>query len=290
MQTLSEIKALLAQHGLTPRKRFGQNFLHDQNQLRRLVDAAAITPGDVVLEVGPGTGTLTEALMDAGATVVACEIDRDLAGMLQARLGGLFTLVGGDVLDRGRALSRDVLAALTASDSHEFKLVANLPYQIASPLVATILLQHGPGVATSRPAGPTVCTGLFITIQREVADRLLAPAGGRQYGPLSVIVQTFATVERIALLSPSCFWPAPEVTSAMVAIKPIDRSDMTIANRESFGSFVTQVFTRRRKQLGAILGRDRPADFWPPGVAPVQRPETLSPDQFLTLWHRTRQP
>ena len=132
MQTLSEIRALLDSRGLRPRKRFGQNFLHDKNQLRRLVDASGVGEGDVVLEVGPGTGTLTEALLERGARVIASEIDEDLAGISEERLGDRVTLVRGDCLGGRRTLAPAIVAAI---DGRSFTLVANLPYQAASPLM-----------------------------------------------------------------------------------------------------------------------------------------------------------
>jgi 16S rRNA (adenine1518-N6/adenine1519-N6)-dimethyltransferase len=268
LQTLSEIRALLAERGLRPRRRFGQNFLHDKNQLRRLVDASGACAGDLVLEVGPGTGTLTEALVDAGAEVIASEIDNDLASIIEERLGERVTLVRGDCLARGRSLAPAIVEALGA---RPFRLVANLPYQVASPLMITLLLDH--------PA----CTGQFVTIQKEVADRLLAPPGTKAYGPLGIIAQVLGTIEPIAVLPPSCFWPAPAVTSAMVAIRP--RPQGAVEHPHELARFITMLFGRRRKQLGAILGRDL---AWPSGVTAELRPEALSPEQLVALWAEAR--
>jgi len=264
MQSLSEIRALLAERGLRPRKRFGQNFLHDKNLLRKLVEAVAVAPGDLVLEVGPGTGTLTEALLEAGAEVVVSEIDEDLADLIEDRLADRVTLIRGDCLPRQRKLAEAIVAAL---GDRPFRLVANLPYQIASPLMVA-LLQDMPG-----------CLGQYVTIQNEVADRLLAPPGGKTYGPLGIIVQAFANVSRLAKLPASCFWPAPQVTSAMVSIVP--RVDHGIEDPHAFARFVTGLFGKRRKQLGTTFGRDR---VWPEGVTADQRPETLTIDQVVSLW------
>jgi 16S rRNA (adenine1518-N6/adenine1519-N6)-dimethyltransferase len=267
MQSLSEIRGLLDERGLRPRKRFGQNFLHDKNQLRKLVAAASLAPGDVVLEVGPGTGTLTEALLEQGAEVVACEIDRDLADLLRDRLGDRITLIEGDVLERGRRLSAKVVGALGA---RPFRLVANLPYQVASPLLAALLLEH------------RACIGQVVTIQAEVADRLLAAPRTKAYGPLGIIVQAFAAVERVGTVPPTCFWPAPQVTSAMVAIRPTfpDRPDDPAA----FARFVTGLFSRRRKQLRSTFGD---VD-WPAGVEPAMRPEALTIEQLVALFEIVR--
>ena len=264
MQSISEIRELLRERGLRPKRRLGQNFLHDKNQLAKLVAAAGVAPGDGVVEVGPGTGTLTETLVDAGADVIACEIDADLAQLVRDRLGTRVTLIEGDCLQKGRRLSAPVTAALRG---RPFTLVANLPYQVASPLMVTLLLEH---------AG---CRGQYVTIQREVAERLLAGPGTKAYGPLGVIVQSLATVERIATLKPTSFWPQPAVTSAMIAIHPDPGHHLD--DPSAFARFVSTLFGKRRKQLGTIFGRDR---AWPDDIAPDQRPETLDIDRLVALW------
>ena len=276
MQTISEIRTLLAERGLRPKKRFGQNFLHDKNQLGKLIDAAEIAPGELVLEVGPGTGTLTEALLEAGAEVICCELDRDLAQLIEDRLGERITLIRGDCLDRGRTLAPAVVDAI---DARPFKLVANLPYQAASPLMSALLLEH-----------PN-CTGQFITIQKEVAQRLLAAPGGKDYGPLGIIIQALGEVNRIATVKPASFWPQPKVTSAMISILPSppgrgaggegSSSFASIDDRRTFARFITDLFSKRRKQLGSIFGRDRQ---WPEGVQAQMRPEALTIEQLIRLW------
>lgn len=294
MQTLAEIRRLLAARGLSPRHRFGQNFLHDPRLVQRLVQAAEIVPGEVILEVGPGTGTLTEALLDAGAVVIASEIDRDLCGLISdrmvERLGDAapdrFTLVAGDCLAAGRALAPAIVEALRG---RAFRLVANLPYAIASPLIATLVLHHAS------------CHGLFVTVQREVAERLTAAPGSRAAGTLGILVQTFAEVRRLCTLPPGAFWPPPKVESAMVAIRP-DRAAACVDDPESYARFVAGLFSQRRKTLGRILrdrmpgqasdGADRNRDDaetpWPAGIRPGQRPEELSPQAFVALWRTMR--
>lgn len=268
MQTLSEIRALLESRGLRPKHRFGQNFLHDKNQLARLVRAAEVSPGDVALEVGPGTGTLTETLLDAGAEVIACEIDRDLAALLRDRLGERITLIEGDCLDGKHALNPAILEAI---GGRAFKLIANLPYQAASPLMMNL--------AVDVPH----CRGQFITIQKEVADRLLASPGSKQYGPLGIVLQVTSTLERIATLSPGCFWPAPQVTSAMIAIRP--RETPLVQDVRAFSAFISRLFQQRRKQLGATL---REVRAFPDQIDPTSRPEQLSIDQLIALFHAAK--
>ena len=228
---------MLAERGLTPRRRFGQNFLHDHNLLTRLVDASGVSRGDLVLEVGPGTGTLTESLLDRGAEVVAVEIDRDLAALLQDRLGESITLLQGDCMEPGRQLSTQVQEAI---GGRPFRLVANLPYQIASPLMAGLVLEHNNWL------------GQWVTIQSEVADRLLAEPGTTAWGPLGIIIQAAANVKRLATLPAKCFWPAPKVTSAMVELVP--NGGLNELDAHAFARFVTKLFSTRRKQLGGVLG------------------------------------
>lgn len=266
MQSLTEIRALLDAHDLAPRKRFGQNFLHDHNQLLRLVRAAGIEPGDRVLEVGPGTGTLTEALLDSGAEVVTSEIDPGLADLVEDRFADRVTMVRGDCMGRGRRLAPALVEAMGTSP---FKLVANLPYQVASPLMIELLLHHHG------------CRGQFITIQREVADRLLADSGTRQRGALGILASVFGTIDRIGDVPASCFWPQPKVVSAMVAIRP--RTQSGPADRDGFARFISMLFSARRKQLGRILGRDATL---PDGIDPSQRPETLSNEQLVAIFEQ----
>lgn len=270
MQSLSEIKAMLAERGLRPRHRFGQNFLIEPVHLRRLVEAASVAAGDTILEVGPGTGTLTEELLARGARIVASEIDRDLASLLRDRLGDSIELVEGDVLSAKRSVAPAVLGAI---GDREFKLVANLPYQVASPLLAIL-------------AGVPRCLGCFVTVQREVADRLEAGPGTSDYGPLSVVVQSRFEVSRVADLPPGCFWPPPKVTSAMAAMTPRVRPSVPLEHLDEFGRFVQSIFGKRRKQLGSIVGR---SIRLPEGVDPSGRPESLSIDEWVLLWHALTQ-
>lgn len=266
MQTLTEIKALLAGRGIRPKHRFGQNFLHDHNQLRKLVEAANVRPGELVLEVGPGTGTLTETLVEAGARVIACEIDLDMQAIVHERLGDAVTLIGGDCLDGKRALSAGLLQAL---GGQPFVLVANLPYNAASPLMAILAARH------------PECRGQFVTVQKEVGDRVRADANTRDYGPLTVLLQLLCEVEEIAVVKPGSFWPAPDVTSAMISLTPrLNRVFVSSDEIDRFERFTHEIFSKRRKQLGAILGREGP---WPAGVLPEQRPEVLTPAQVLEL-------
>ncbi len=270
MQKLTEIRALLEARGLSPRKQFGQNFLLDHNLIKKLVDAARVAQGDVVLEVGPGTGTLTEELLARGVTVVAAEVDRGLCELLRDRFapwGDRFTLVEGDALNGKRTMSEAIRTTVAARrGGRDFKLVSNLPYAAGTPIMTILLADH------------PECVGLYVTIQREVADRLRAEPGSKDYGPLAVLAQAVARVEVVANLPPECFWPRPDVHSAMVALER--REDPLTREPRRLFDFAQRVFEKRRKQLGAIIGRER---VWPTGIGPEMRAEQLSPAQFVDL-------
>lgn len=274
MQTQTQIRQILETHGLAPKKSLGQNFLLDHNLIRKLVDSASVSAGELILEVGPGTGTLTEELLARGASVIACELDDGLASHLRdhfASFGERFTLVHGDCLESKRELSRAAVAAIA---SRPFKLVANLPYGAGTPVMLALLANH--------PA----CSTLAVTIQREVADRLLASPGTDDYGTISVVAQAAANVQRVATLPPECFWPRPDVTSAMVVLHR--RETPLTSDLSSLADTCQKLFMGRRKQLGSVvsgvLGRERAATFaWPAEISPTARAESLSVPQLVSL-------
>ncbi|MEM1184351.1 MAG: 16S rRNA (adenine(1518)-N(6)/adenine(1519)-N(6))-dimethyltransferase RsmA [Planctomycetota bacterium] len=269
MQTLAEIRALLDEWGLRPKKSLGQNFLIDHNLLGRLVDEAGVAEGDRVLEVGPGTGTLTETLLDRGCRVVAVELDDQLASMLTDRLGDRdgFTLVHGDCLASKRAVNRDAMDAL---GDGPFRLVANLPYHAATPLMLTLMGSH------------PECVGMAVTIQREVADRMTAGPGSKTFGTLGVVARAFGEARKVAVLGPGCFWPPPGVDSAMAVW---ERGEPMVGDGGQFADFVSRVFEGRRKQLGAHLKRlGMLPGSWPDGVEPTDRAEALEVERFAALY------
>ncbi|WP_428939882.1 16S rRNA (adenine(1518)-N(6)/adenine(1519)-N(6))-dimethyltransferase RsmA [Fontivita pretiosa] len=272
-QTKSQIQKYLEQAGTGPRQRFGQNFMIDQNLVRLIAQSAQLTPDDVVIEVGPGTGTLTEELLSRAGRVIAVEIDRDLAKLLLERFGAQpkFKLIEGDVLEGKYALNRELEAMVRAAvhEAKPVKLVANLPYNIASPLIIELLIA-GVGM-------------LVFTVQKEVAERLRAGAGEQAYGPLSVIAQLLAEIELLRTLPPQVFWPAPKVDSALVRMIRQDRLGSCAAD---FSRFVHRVFAYRRKTLRRAMaqaGYD-PMILQVAGVDPQLRPENLTPQQFLALF------
>jgi 16S rRNA (adenine1518-N6/adenine1519-N6)-dimethyltransferase len=309
-QTLTEIRRLLAGAGLAPQHRYGQNFLVDLNLMRKLVAAADVTAADTLLEVGPGTGSLTELLLESGAHVIAVEIDRGLQELLRDRLGSQprFTLVQGDVLASKHTLNPLVLHALAAKPpaaDGSYKLVANLPYQIATPLLVDLLL------STVEAGGSPAFARLTCTIQKEVGERLGARPRCEEYGPVSVLVQTFARVAPLAILPPSVFWPRPQVESVMLTIEPRtntatpEHPHPTTAQARpdtapprtapqhwrsprEFARFVQSAFQQRRKTLRRLF-RDWPEldvlrAFNQAGISMDARPEELAPDQWQLLF------
>src|SRR5687768_10174584 len=184
-QTKHEIQALLAEANAHPRHRFGQNFMIDQNLVRLVAEAGQLGADDLAIEVGPGTGTLTQELLARAGHVAAVEIDRDLAALLRRQLADRpsFTLIEGDALATKHALNAELVSLIREHRGHgrRAKLVANLPYNIASPLVIELLIE---GVEV-----------LAFTVQKDVADRLRAGAGSDVYGPLTVMAQMLGKVE-----------------------------------------------------------------------------------------------
>ncbi|MEM1213308.1 MAG: 16S rRNA (adenine(1518)-N(6)/adenine(1519)-N(6))-dimethyltransferase RsmA [Planctomycetota bacterium] len=282
-QTLTEIKQLLATHGLRPKHRLGQNFLHDHNHQQRILAAANPQPTDLLLEVGPGTGTLTVDLLDAGATVIAVEIDTDLQPILEqvtAEHAHRFTLLLGDALAGKHHLNPDLLNALArpqgdaasaaSSPPTTFKLIANLPYHIASPLLANLAL-------LSPTEYPTMTTAV-VMVQKEVADRLTASPSTKAFGPLGIVLQALYHTTTVSTLPPSCFWPPPSIASAVVRL--VRRDEPLTPHPQAFSDFLHTLFSKRRKQLGSILGRGFP---FPPAITTTQRPETLTVEQLIEL-------
>lgn len=273
-QTKYEIEALLAGAGMHPRHRFGQNFMIDQNLVRIVADAGAIDSADCAIEVGPGTGTLTEELLARAGRVVAVEIDRDLAKLLRERHAenAKFQLIEGDALAGKHELNAELLAAIAAARGagQRVKLVANLPYNIASPLVIELLLA---GVER-----------LAFTVQKEVALRMKAAADSDDYGPLSIMAQMLARVEVLRTLPPQAFWPAPKIESALVCMV---REDRLGESANAFSRFVHQLFSARRKTLRKALSQaEYPADTMlaATGLDGAVRPERLTPEQILALF------
>lgn len=246
VQTKREIEALLARAGLAPKHRFGQHFLIDGNLMRALVRSAEISQADTVLEVGAGTGGLTDLLAAEAGRVVAVELDRDLFPLLQERFAGMehVTLIQGDILESKHRIRSEVARILAESEDAEegVKLVANLPYQVATPLVMNLL--------TDYPAVRRLC----FTVQAEVGERFAAQPGGKNYGPLAVVNQLVGRMETLVRIGPASFWPRPAVDSVMARLERLAASPLEGAALRRFADLVRGVFEHRRKTLRAALG------------------------------------
>ena len=271
VQTVGEIKAVLSAHGVRPKRSLGQNFLIDESKVAALVERSGVGEGDLVLEVGPGTGVLTDALVARGAAVVASELDDVLCGVIGERYGDAVTVVAGDCLERKGGLSARVSAALDGAGARDrgFRLVANLPYQAASGLMVAL-------------AWDERCAGQYVTIQRDVARRVRAVPGTRDYSELTVMVRALCEAERIATLPPGCFWPAPRVVSEMLAIEPVgDRGGRP--DRASLERVSRKLFTQRRKRVRAVLG-----DLdWPLEVSGEMRADEVPIEGLIALSRAT---
>jgi 16S rRNA (adenine1518-N6/adenine1519-N6)-dimethyltransferase len=290
---LSELRDQLAERGLRLTKRLGQHFLIDPNLNGAIARVGAAGAG-VVLEVGPGSGSLTEGLLASGAEVVAVEIDSGLVAFLRERFAdaGRLALVHADALDGGRPsgpLCEAVAAALVRRGCPTFRLVANLPYSIASTFLIALAGSNLPWA------------GGAVVLQREVGERLEARAGTREYGAASVAWQLLATGRIERTIPRSVFWPMPDVESALLEIAP--RADAAAGLRarvDEFGEFMKAVFSQRRKILRSALARALNAvapdtcdararidaalaEF---GIAPDARAEELAPATFAAVWER----
>ncbi len=262
--TPSEISEILARHGVRPSKALGQNFLADPNTARRIVRLAELQPGEHVVEVGPGIGSLTLALADAGVTVRAIELDRHLVPILEEVVAGRdVTVVNDD------ALRVDWNAQLDPSTS--WTMVANLPYNVATPLVM--------GVLESAP----MVKRLLVMVQREVGERMAAGVGDDAYGAVSVKVAYYATAKVVGAVSPNVFIPKPNVESALVRLVRHDAPPVAVREVDRMFELVRAGFATRRKTLRNTLeGRVDAARFAQTHVDPQARAETLS----LADWAR----
>ena len=262
--THREITELLERHGLSPSRALGQNFVADPNTVRRIVRLAGVGEGDPVVEIGPGVGSLTTALCEVGAEVLAVELDRHLLPVLAEVVEPLgVTVVHGD------ALEVDWPVLLAAHD--HWTMVANLPYNVATTIVLQ-LLDDAPAITT-----------MLVMVQREVGERLASPPGSGTYGIPSVKLGLSATAEVVARVPPTVFIPQPRVESALVRITRRAEPVVSSAHNEIM-ALVRTAFGQRRKMLRRSLSGLVNADqFAVAGVSPEDRPEQLGVAQWDAL-------
>ena len=290
-QTVSFLQRRLAEAGVRINKRHGQNFLIDLNLLNMLVDAAELGLDDVVLEVGTGMGGLTMLMAPRVAAVVTVEIDPRMHQLASEELIDFpnVHLLQEDAL-KGKnhlnpRLMETVREQLAAGPNRRFKLAANLPYSIATPLLSNLLDLDDPPVT------------MTITIQKEVADRVIAAPGTKDYGPLSIWLQSQCRAEIVRVMQPSVFWPPPKVESAIVHIVLEPERRQLIPDRKFFHAFVRSMFLHRRKFLRSVLisaVKDRldksavDRILAALQVDPHARAEQLPPEAMLTLCEAVR--
>lgn len=271
-----DIKALLREYGLHPHKGLGQNFLVDSRVLGRIVDTAELEPHDVVLEIGSGLGTLTQALAEVARRVVAVELDEQLVDVLRTRLANFrnVEIICGDVLD----LDVPRLVSGKLEPLTPFKVVANIPYYITSAVLRHVL------EAAARPKL------MVVMVQREVAQRIVAHPG--QMSLLAVSVQFYGRPRLVFRVPARAFYPAPKVDSAVVRIDPHPQLPLDGREVGAFFDVVRAGFAQRRKQLrnallhGLPLSADQLSEAMAAAaIDPSRRAQTLSVEEWLALYH-----
>jgi 16S rRNA (adenine1518-N6/adenine1519-N6)-dimethyltransferase len=285
-QTLSYLRDLFQARGIRPKSKLGQCFLIDFNLLHLLVRTAELSQEDLVLEIGTGTGSLTVQLAEHAGAVLSVEVDPAFFALAEEALSGRqnVTLVQGDVLRNKNEINRDLLSGLEdvrrRSGATRVKLVANLPYVVATPVIGNLLLS------------PIDIERMVVTVQLEIALRLVAEPGTKDYGALSVFVQALADVEVVRRLAPTVFWPRPAVASAIVQIRPNEMKRRQVGDPLRFRHFLRDLYAHRRKNLRGAL------TSWPSGrrqreevdgilselgIDGTIRAETLDVEQHLRL-------
>lgn len=291
-QTVSYVANRLKAAGLRPVNRFGQNFLVDLNLIDLIARSADIGPRDVVLEVGTGTGSLTARMAKRAAMVVTVEIDENLAELARQEFATLpnVTLLQTDALKNKNTLHPDVVRTVQENLARvgpeaRLKLVANLPYNVATPIISN-MLQFDP-----------VPERIVVTIQRELADRITAQPSTKDYSALSIWVQTLAVPKIVRVLPPSVFWPRPKVHSAILQIDPSDELRARVPDLDFYHRTVRALYFHRRKFLRSVIvsamkeRMDKAqvdqvlADL---GLSPTARAEELSVEQTIELVERLR--
>lgn len=292
MQTLTQLKELLSSAGRDPVHRFGQNFLIDANLMAKLLELADIRPGQNVLEVGPATGSLTEELLARAGRVVAVEIDDHLAELLRQRLGGnsALTVLNRDVLSGKHQIAPEVLGELKPLSP--IQLVSNLPYNVAVPFLMNCLELSWRHLAGGGCIGGGVrFESLTFTVQREMAQRLVAPVGDDAYGPISVLVALLARATAGRILPAEAFWPRPKVQSQMVRLEFSPAKAAQVKDFDTLSAVLSATFGHRRKKIGsAAKHRDCPFSgesfalaLHAAGIDPDLRPEQVPPEAFGAL-------
>jgi 16S rRNA (adenine1518-N6/adenine1519-N6)-dimethyltransferase len=269
---LNDMRDWLARHDIQLTKSLGQNFLHDAHQLERIAAAAELTPADKVLEIGPGLGPLTALLLQKAGHVLAIEKDARLVPILQERFDAKLKTKNLELL------SADALRFLENEprDWRDWKLVANLPYSVASPILVELA------------AGERAPRRLVATLQLEVAHRLMARPDTDDYGILTLLVQLDFEPRSLFKIPPGCFFPAPDVDSACISMTRRAQPLLAEEHRKIFHRLVKLAFSQRRKMMLKLLKQNWPKEqleavFQQLGISVQERAEKLSLEQFIAL-------
>lgn len=285
MQTKQQIRQLLESAGVRPNKRLGQHYLIDLNLMRLLIESAAITRKDTVLEVGCGTGSLTEAIAEKAGFCAAVEIDDTTVQIAREQLGGAdnIEIIHGDILKTKNVLSPKVVEVLQRRCKGlggRLLLVSNLPYNVAAAVMINLV------------TGPAAADGMYVTVQKEVAERMVASPGGSEYGTLSIYLNATGEVGIIRILKPTVFWPQPQVDSAMVGFVRNEEKARRIRDMKLFVRVVSLFFGHRRKMVKSCIkfadGRLKDIDDWTEifakaSVEANSRPEELGSGQYVAM-------
>ena len=270
----ADIRRIAAEEGITPTKKFGQNFVIDPGTVKKIVTASKINSNDFVMEVGPGLGSLTLAILQAGANLTAVEIDPPLAKRLPSTVKEFMP----NALERFNVILKDALE-LNAQDvpnlanAQHFTLVANLPYNVATPIILTLLEKFNN------------LTSFLVMVQKEVADRLCAQPGTKTYGTPSVKLAWYGESQKAGLIGRNVFWPAPNVDSALVYFERNNAIREDEQKREKVFKIIDAAFQQRRKTLhSALKGIISNESYDIAGIDPTRRGETLTCAEFLALY------
>lgn len=270
MSLLQQAKTFLRTHRTHPKKQFGQHFLINPDVLSIIIDAGEVTETDVVIEIGAGLGCLTAALADCAKSVIAIEVDR----LLHAELESQFSIDTNIQIIHADVLKLD-FSSLFPPNTRP-KVIANLPYGITTPILWK-LLEHTDQLSSC-----------VLMMQREVAERIVAPPGGKDYGALTIGVSYYADTTLIGILSPDNFFPAPQVDSALLKVTMLDKPKVKVNDEDHFFRVVREAFRGRRKMLKNSLRRFATTEilneaFAELNIAPQRRAETLDIAEFAAL-------
>ena len=276
--TLSGLRQILNEYGIYPSKRWGQNFLIDKNILNKIADSAELSPETYVVEIGPGMGALTAELAKRCRGVLAIDIDKRLEEILHEELGEFDNIrfLFQDILEVN--IEKELMAAFNLSQVPPYQICANIPYNITTPIIFH-LLENCPGMSAAT-----------LMMQKEVADRILASPGGKDYGLLTLMTSYYAETSLVIKVSHNCFYPRPKVDSSVIKIVPLKEKRVKVKNEVIFKGLLRAAFQKRRKTIlnigTSFFDQDKSlvqSKLESLAIPPANRPETLTIEEFALL-------